>query len=213
MAVFSYQACPAGVAGTSSPAVLRGTITADSPRHARELLRERELDVIAVDQVRRPLGLGWLKGSLGRRSNRYEARVVVFVRELSTLLAVGTPMLQALDTAIGPQTVQPQGKQLRWNWLDRASGFDAVLLELRDRVAAGAALSEAMGDHPDVFDALTLRLVEVGEKSGTLESVLDKLAGFKERSASFRGRLTNAMIYPAIVLTMAFVVTILLMTF
>ncbi|MEM1356362.1 MAG: type II secretion system F family protein, partial [Planctomycetota bacterium] len=82
-----------------------------------------------------------------------------------------------------------------------------------DRVAAGAALSEAMGDHPGVFDALTVRLVEVGEKSGTLDTVLDKLAGFKERAASFRGRLTNAMIYPVIVLAMAVVVTVLLMTF
>lgn len=213
MAVFSYQACSAGVAAGGSPTVLRGTIAADSPRHAREILRERELEVLAVDQVRRSPGLGWLKAGLGKKSNRYEARVVVFVRELSTLLAVGTPMLQALDTASGPQSVKSQGKRLHWITLNRSSGFDAMLLQLRDRVAAGAALSEAMSDHPDVFDPLTLRLVEVGEKSGTLDSVLDKLAGFKERSASFRGRLTNAMIYPAIVMTMALVVTILLMTF
>ena len=213
MAVFSYQACPAGMTADGSPAVLRGTIAADSPRHARELLRERELDVLVVDQVRRSLGLGWLRAGLRKGSNRYEIRVVAFIRELSTLLAVGTPMLQALDTAIGPQAEQSQGKRLRWTGRHRASGFDAVLLQLRDRVSAGAALSDAMSDHPHVFDSLTLRLVEVGEKSGTLESVLDKLAGFKERSASFRGRLTNAMIYPAIVLTMALVVTVLLMTF
>lgn len=213
MAVFSYQACPVGGNGSASPTVLRGTIAADSPRHARELLRERELDVIAVDQVRRSLGLGFLKTGLRKGSWRYESCVVTFVRELSTLLAVGTPMLQALDTAIGPQSAQTEQKRLGFSFPRRASGFDSVLLQLRDRVAAGAALSEAMGDHPDVFDDLTLRLVEVGEKSGTLDDVLDKLAGFKERSASFRGRLTNAIIYPAIVLTMAVLVTILLMTF
>lgn len=213
MAVFSYQACPIVGSGSGSPTVLRGTIVADSPRHARELLRERELDVIAVDQVRRSLGLGLLKTGLRKGSGRYESRVVTFVRELSTLLAIGTPMLQALDTAIGPQSAQTKPKRFGFSFPSRASGFDSVLLQLRDRVAAGAALSEAMGDHPDVFDDLTMRLVEVGEKSGTLDDVLDKIAGFKERSASFRGRLINAMIYPAIVLTMAVLVTVLLMTF
>lgn len=213
MAVYSYQACPVGVAAGGAPTVLRGTIAADSLRHAREQLRERELDVIAVDQVRRPLGMGWLMTGLRKGAGRYESRVVAFVRELSTLLAVGTPMLQALDTTIGPQSVQTRERRLRWPVPRRASGFDAVLLQLRDRVSAGAALSEAMSDHPGVFDPLTLRLVEVGEKSGTLDAVLDRLAGFKERSAGFRGRLANAMIYPAIVLTMAVVVTVLLMTF
>ena len=216
MAVFAYQACPSVAVASGSSTILRGTIAADSPRHARELLRERELDVIAVDPVRRPLG--WLTGlRLIRPSGRrYESRVVTFVRELSTLLAVGTPMLQSLDTTLGRDQIDKQ-KQ-RAGWLSRlrgtgVSGFDAVVLQLRDRVAAGAALSEAMADHPDVFDLLTLRLVEVGERSGTLDVVLEKLAGFKERSAGFRGRLANAMIYPAIVLTMAVVVTLLLMTF
>ena len=213
MAVFTYQACPAGVGISGSPKVLSGTIAADSPRHARELLRERELDVLAVEQVRRSLGLAVFKAWLPQRSGRYESRVVIFVREFSTLLAVGTPMLQALDTAIGPQVQRLQQGRLRWPTLGRCSGFYSVLLQLRDRVAAGAAFSDAMSDHPDVFDDLTRRLVEVGEKSGTLDQVLDKLAGFKERSASFRGRLTNAMIYPIIVLTMAVLVTILLMTF
>lgn len=215
MAVFAYQACPASSA-TVTPTVLRGTIAADSPHHARELLRERELDVIAVDPVRRPLG--WLSGlRLLRPSGRgYESKVVTFVRELSTLLAVGTPMLQSLDTTLGQDQVKLSKQRTGWfsrRLGGRVSGFDAIVLQLRDRVAAGASLSEAMGDHPDVFDLLTLRLIEVGERSGTLDVVLEKLAGFKERSASFRGRLANAMIYPAIVLTMAIIVTLLLMTF
>lgn len=213
MGVYTYQACP--TTAVSAPQVLRGTIAADSPRHARELLRERELDVIAVDPVRRPLG--WLSGlRLQAAGRRYESRLVIFVRELSTLLAVGTPMLQALDTTLGRgqggARRESSGPLSRLHG-GRLSGFDAVVLQLRDRVAAGAALSEAMADHPDVFDLLTLRLIEVGERSGTLDTVLEKLAGFKERSASFRGRLANAMIYPAIVLTMAVIVTLLLMTF
>ncbi|MEM6260382.1 MAG: hypothetical protein AAGI37_19065, partial [Planctomycetota bacterium] len=72
------------------------------------------------------------------------------MRELSTLLAVGTPMLQALDTAIGPELAKVQSKRDRWLRFQRNRGFESVLLQVRDRVAAGAALSEAMGDHPGV---------------------------------------------------------------
>jgi type II secretory pathway component PulF len=219
MAVFSYQAYTANTSGPAS-GVLNGTIAADSPRHARELLRDRQLDVIAVEPIRQGLGLGWLK-QIGLRpgassaTRRYEARLITFVRELSTLLAVGTPMLQALDTALLSRTHSTQSGSRERMWLRwrRAGGFDTLLMQVRDRVAAGASLSEAMGDHPSVFDPLTVRLVEVGERSGNLDAVLDKLASFKERSVTFRGRLTNAMIYPAIVLTMAVLVTLLLMTF
>jgi|GEM_PF-401376 len=233
MAVFSYQACAHASGrsgGAGGPGILSGTIAADNPQHARELLRDRRLDVITVQPIRQRLGLGALRRlSFGGR--RYETRLITFVRELSTLLAVGTPMLQALDTAIGSRPRNPRNprnprypRNLRTvqsesvlfalaGRLGSRSGFDNILLQVRDRVSAGAALSVAMADHKSVFDELTLRLVEVGERSGTLDTVLDKLAGFKERSASFRGRLTNAMIYPAIVLTMAVVVTLLLMTF
>ncbi|MEM6259399.1 MAG: hypothetical protein AAGI37_14040, partial [Planctomycetota bacterium] len=154
MAVYSYQACPAVMGSGETSKVLSGTIAADSPHHARELLRERALDVIAVDQVRRPAGLAWLSGGPSTRprngGGRYEGRVVSFVRELSTLLAVGTPMLQALDTAIGPESAKVQSKRDRWLRFQRNRGFESVLLQVRDRVAAGAALSEAMGDHPGV---------------------------------------------------------------
>ncbi len=227
MAVYSYQACPTlppETSVSSSGAVVSGTIAADSPRHARELLRDRQLDVIAVEPVRQGLGLGWVipgrdaansGTSEGSRGRRYESKLIVFVRELSTLLAVGTPMLKALDTALATGGRDQTRKQTGSRWLHRrsVSGFDTILLQVRDRVAAGAALSEAIGDHPAVFDSLTVRLIEVGETSGSLDEVLDKLATFKERSAAFRGRLTNALIYPIIVLTMAVLVTLLLMTF
>lgn len=217
MAVYSYQACPVAAQATGDIPVVRGTIAADSARHARELLRDRALDVLAVEPLRQRLGQGWLKqtgllSSGSQASARYESRLVVFIRELSTLLAVGTPMLQALDTALSHRPALSDSTR-RQRWFRRAHRFDTTLLQVRDRVAAGASLSEAMDDHPLIFDPLTVRLVEVGERAGTLDIVLDRLADFKERSATFKGRLTNAMIYPVIVLTMAVLVTLLLMTF
>lgn len=220
MAVFSYQAMASGT-GRAKP--LRGTITADSPRHARDQLRERRLEVLAVTPlagsglkawVLRLLGVKVPSGVIAESRNssgtprgipgvvpggraRFGPQLVVFVRELSTLLAVGTPMVESLDTALRQQR----------------GGLGRVLLQVRDQVASGVPLSEAMGDHPDVFDDLTRRLVNVGERAGNLDEVLDHLAQFKERSQSFRGRIGNALIYPAIVMTMAVVVTLLLMTF
>jgi type II secretory pathway component PulF len=228
MAVYTYQAMRAGEP-RSRP--LHGTVTADSPRHARDQLRERRLEVLEVS----PLGASRAMGLLGkllhlgsetphppqrealrqsagatdsegegrapfrghfRGRGRYEAQLVAFVRELSTLLAVGTPMVEALDVALRQQR----------------GGFGRSLLQVRDLVAAGVPLSQAMGDHPQVFDVLTRRLVDVGERAGNLDEVLERLARFKERTQSFRGRIGNALIYPAIVLTMAVLVTLLLMT-
>ena len=206
MAVYAYQALPAGGAQAKP---LRGTITADSPRHARDQLRGRRLEVLSVTPLSRSGAAGLYARLLGasrdpagapgcfaRRSQAYTAQLVVFIRELSTLLAVGTPIIEALDTALRTQR----------------GGFGKVLLQVRDQVAAGVPLSQALGDHPRVFDDLTCRLVDVGERSGQLDSVLDRLALFKERSQSFRGKLGNALIYPMIVLTMAVLITLLLMT-
>lgn len=229
MAVYTYQAMKSGEP-RSRP--LRGTVTADSPRHARDQLRERRLEVLEVS----PLGASGAMGLLGRLLHlgsetphppqretseqatgaansqgeggghfrvrgwgRYEAQLVPFVRELSTLLAVGTPMVEALDVALRQQS-------------GGRGAFGRTLLQVRDLVAAGVPLSQAMGDHPQVFDVLTRRLVDVGERAGNLDEVLERLAQFKERSQSFRGRIGNALIYPAIVLTMAMLVTLLLMT-
>lgn len=206
MAVFTYQAMKAGEARARP---LRGTITADSPRHARDQLRERRLEVLSVAPVSGAGALGiverLIRGGtgqtpsvpLGSGGRRYGPQLVAFVRELSTLLAVGTPMVEALDVALRQQR----------------GGFGKTLLQVRDLVAAGVPLSQAMGDHPGVFDVLTRRLVDVGERAGNLDEVLERLAQFKEQSQSFRGRIGNALIYPVIVLAMALAVTLLLMTF
>ena len=124
-------------------------------------------------------------------------QLVPFVRELSTLLGVGIPLLEAIDTII---------KQHK-------GGFRLVLQQLRDQVAAGVSLAEAMAQQPRVFDDFCLNLVEVGENAGNLDVALTRLAEFKERSAQFRGKVTNALLYPAIVFCMAIGVSIFLMTY
>lgn len=188
MAVFAYKACQRGVGE------LTGTIVADSPRHARDLLRERDMVIHDVTPLRSTQTWRWRSMRWG---TSHRVQVVAFIRELATLLAVGIPILQALDTL----AKQHKGR------------FHHVLLRLRDRVAAGVGLADAMRDQPHVFDELAVNMVEVGERSGTLEEVLERLADFRERAQQLRGRIGGALIYPCIVLAMAIVITLLLMTF
>jgi type II secretory pathway component PulF len=190
MAVFTYTAIDDG------EAVVSGTIAADTPRQAREQLRSRGLLVQAI-RARRA-GVMWLRLAGWRRSGRVQRhKTVQFVREMATLLGIGVPMLEALDTI---------ARQHRGPYL-------AVILQLRERVAAGISLAQAMREQPDVFDEITVNMTETGEDAGTLDAIFERLAEFRERQAQLRGSIGTALIYPGIVLCMAVLVTMLLMSF
>jgi type II secretory pathway component PulF len=189
MAVFTYKAV-----GANASAVT-GLIVADTPREARDSLRAQGLVVHEV--APRPASGGSSFAGLFRRGRRGDAaRVTPFIGELATLLGVGIPLVEALDTI---QT-QHRGR------------FAAAILTLRDRIAAGASLADAMREQPEVFDELCVQIAQVGENAGTLDTALERIAEFKERSAAFKNRVGTVLIYPAVVLTMAVGVSVLLMT-
>jgi type II secretory pathway component PulF len=187
MPVFAYKATDLREGERS------GTVAADTPRQARDMLRERGLVVRDLSAATAPAG-----SAKGRRPrSRAKAQVTGFIREVSTLLAVGVPLLETLETIAR----QHKGK------------FHTTILLLRDRVAAGASLGQAMREHPLVFDELAINITEVGEDAGTLDSSLQTLADFRERSEQFKGKITTALIYPMIVLTIALASSIFLMTY
>lgn len=175
---------------------MAGTISADSPRHARDLLRHQGLTVAQLGEAARR-GVSLLHLVRNRFAFRGNTGTVDVLQELSTLLRAGIPLLAALDTCI---------KQHR-------GMLREMLLSLRDHVASGLSLAEAMRRQPHAFDDLAVNLVEVGERSGGLEDVLERLVSYKQRSAQFRGRIANALIYPGIVLSMALLISILLMRY
>ena len=185
MAVYAYRAL------TAAAAVTTGTVVADTPRQVREQLLDRGLTVQSV--VRRDKAVSTGGRSFGRR---HAGRVVEFTRNLATLLAVGVPLVDAVQTLAGQEP----------------SRFRSVLLQLQDRLAAGVSLAAAMREQPGVFDNLDVSLADVGEAAGTLDATLDRLASFKEERATARGRVGTALIYPAIVLVVAVTVSVLLMT-
>lgn len=187
MAVFAYKAVDVDSSETS------GTIVADGARQARDLLRDRRLTVHQIREVAAsPAGRWWR-----RRGGASRIRLTAFFRELSTLLAVGIPLLEAVDTL-----AEQYSGRLR-----------ASLQMLRERIAAGASLAEAMGQQPAVFDELSVIMTEVGEDSGSLEKALGDLAEFRQRGELVKGRIATAALYPCIVLLVGIAVTIFLMTY
>jgi type II secretory pathway component PulF len=192
MAVFRYQAVLATEAVLGRR--LQGTVTAESPRHARDALRAQGLKVLSITPtgvLRRGLALRW---RLGRR---HQTAVVSFVSELATLLSAGIPLLQSIDAIL---------RQQRGAW--RVS-----LLQIREQIATGTSLADALRKQPHIFDDLCVTMVGVGEQSGRLDVVLEELASFKQRSSRLVNRIATAMIYPAIVMMTAVAVMLFLMTF
>ncbi len=190
MAVFTYRALDA------HRSVLTGTLAADSPRAARDRLRAQGLRIERFEPVV-PVGADRPAWMLARSRRRYEAQVLTLVREVATLLAVGLPLLDGLDTAL----------------LSTKGPLQARIQTLRDRVEGGASLAEAMREQPDVFDDLTVTLTEVGQASGRLDEILEELVRFREASVQFRDRVTTALLYPFIVGSIGVAVAVFLMTF
>jgi type II secretory pathway component PulF len=176
---------------------VQGTIVAETPRLARDALRQQGLAIQTVTQRRdrQTLSLSSLLANLTARKQKH--KVVAFIRELSTLLAVGTPLLESMDVIIR----QHDGP------------FGSALLQIRDRIAGGSSLANAMKHESVLFDAMDVSIVEVGENAGTLEVALERLGDFKERWQTLKGRITTALIYPCIVVFVGIVVGIFQMTY
>jgi len=195
MAVYTY------LASSELKASIKGTLTAESPRQARDQLRQRGLKVheVCLAATRSPGGKRWLirMPAVGGPSS---GAITESLRELATLLQVGLPMLEALDLTIRQQ----KGQMLR------------VIMGLRDQVASGQSLAQAMESQhfrgQRVFDPVTVAMTRVGEDVGALGEVLIELADYRERSSEFRGKVGNALLYPGIILTVGCGVCLFLMT-
>lgn len=114
-----------------------------------------------------------------------------FTRQLGTLLRAGMPLLRALEALARQQ---------------RNERFRQVIESLADGIKTGDTLSTAMGRHPRLFDHLYLSMIKAGEAGGVLDTVLDRLARFQEKSLHVRGKVAAALVYPAVVLGVAVVI-------
>jgi type IV pilus assembly protein PilC len=122
------------------------------------------------------------------RSKVSQAEVAIFTRQFSVMLNAGLPLIQCIDT-IAKQHSNP--------------AFRSVLDQIRSDVEAGSTLSEAMARHPKVFDSLFTNMIAAGEAGGILDTILQRLSLFIEKIVKLKGALRSAMIYPAVILSIA----------
>ena len=124
--------------------------------------------------------------------------IALFARQLATMLTAGIPMVQAFEI-IGVGNDKPAVQKL--------------VLAIRSDIEVGTALNQALAKHPLYFDDLFVNLIEAGEHAGALETVLDKIATYKEKTEALKKKIKKALFYPAAVLAVAVIVTVILLLF
>jgi len=138
------------------------------------------------------------KGLFGGGGKIAPADIAIFMRQLATMLAAGIPLVQSFEiVGTGHENAAMQ----------------KLILAVKADVEGGSSLAEALAKHPLYFDDLVLNLVEAGEQAGALESLLDKIATYKEKTEALKKKIKKALTYPAAVLVVAFVVTTILLIF
>ncbi|HEV3409109.1 MAG TPA: type II secretion system F family protein, partial [Chthoniobacterales bacterium] len=183
MISFSYQARDA------SGRIVSGIQDALNEDSAVSSLMSRGLMVLSLQQ----------KAALGSARKKTfkvkETDLVLFTRQLSTMVEAGISLVQAL-TALYDQCDPKRQKGLR-----------EVISDVTTRVQGGETFHESIAKHPRVFDRLFVSMVKAGEHGGLLAEILDRLAGFLEASARLRKKVKSAMTYPVIVVCIAFAIT------
>jgi len=138
------------------------------------------------------------KGLFSKSSKVTPADIAIFMRQLATMLAAGIPLVQSFEiVGTGHEN----------------AGMQKLILAVKADVEGGSSLAEAMAKYPIYFDDLVINLVEAGEQAGALETLLDKIATYKEKTEALKKKIKKALTYPAAVLVVAFVVTTILLIF
>jgi type IV pilus assembly protein PilC len=184
MSTFAFRAVDlAGVAA-------RGEMDASSKSVVSDQLRQRGLIVLDISEKRESLKV---ESILQRFKSVNLRALAVFSRQFATLIASGMPMLRSLYTL----EQQTQDEMLR-----------NAIIAVRENVESGSSIAQAMESQPGVFDPLYRSVVKAGEDSGRLEEALDRIASQLERLDALRRQVKSAMMYPAVVFTLALVVMI-----
>ncbi len=124
--------------------------------------------------------------------------IAVFSRQMATMMAAGVPLVQSFDI-VGKGHENPRMQDL--------------IMTIKADVEAGANLAEALARHPLYFDDLFVNLVEAGEQAGALETLLDKIATYKEKTEAIKKKIKKALTYPISILVIAFIVTAILLVY
>jgi general secretion pathway protein F len=164
----------------------KGLIEGDTPKHVRQLLRDRKLLPVRVTEVAQREARRQRSFSLRRGMSASELALVT--RQLASLSQSGLPLEESL-LAVSQQNDTPRTK--------------SILLGVRGKVMEGHTLADGLGEFPQAFPELYRATIAAGEQSGHLDAVLDRLADYTEARHELRQRVTNAMVYPIALVVMA----------
>ena len=164
----------------------KGLLEGDTPKHVRQILRDRKLIPVSVTEVAKKEARRQRSFSLRRGLS--SAELALITRQLASLSQSGLPLEEAL-LAVAQQNDQPRTK--------------SILLGVRAKVMEGHALADGLHEFPQAFPELYCATVAAGEQSGHLDVVLERLADYTEARQELRQRVTNAMVYPIVLVVMA----------
>jgi general secretion pathway protein F len=189
---FEYTALDAG--GREQTGILEG----DTPRHIRQLLRERQLLPVAVNEIAQKEATRQKSASFSLSRGVSAADLSLFTRQLATLVRAGLPLEESL-LAVSQQTERPR--------------IQSIVMGVRARVMEGHTLANGFTEFPRVFPEIYRSTVSAGEQAGHLDDVLERLADYTESREGMRQKVMAAMLYPIVLSCMCFVIVCGLMTF
>jgi general secretion pathway protein F len=176
----------------------KGVLEGDTPRHIRQLLRERHLLPVSVSEVSQLESKQQAASAFGRRRKISAAEMALFTRQLATLVRAGLPLEEAL-LAVSQQTEKPR--------------VQSVILGVRSRVMEGHTLAGGLAEFPRIFPEIYRATISAGEQSGYLDAILERLADYTENREQLRQRVLGAMLYPIVLSVLCFAIVSGLMVF
>lgn len=167
---------------------VKGEMIAPGEAFVRQSMRRQGINVLKVHK----------QGIFARAKKITEKDIALFTRQLATMLKAGVPLLQAFDI-----TARSHANP----------SLQRLLAEIKADVETGSSMNAAFRKHPQYFDGLFCNLVNAGEQAGILDTVLDRLATYKEKMLAIKGKIKSALFYPTTVLVVAFIITAGIMIF
>lgn len=170
---------------------ITGTLQAASEAEVVEILHRKDLVVVFVVIAQTAPS----KSKVSDKKVKLDD-LVIFSRQLATMIDAGIPLVNAL----GILAEQIENENLR-----------GIIANVRSDIEAGISFYDALAKHPAVFSDLFVNMAKAGEASGMLNEILDRLATFMEKQAALNRKITSSLVYPAVVVSMAIIITVLLL--
>ncbi len=183
----SYQYIAKDKAGQT----INGRIQAASEIEVADILHKKELVVVSVEIAKTIAA----KSKVSDKKVKLED-LVIFSRQLATMIDAGIPLVNALG--ILAEQIENEGLRI-------------IINDVRQNIEAGTSLSDALAKHPIVFSELFVNMTRAGEASGMLNDILDRLATFMEKQAALNRKIISSLVYPAVVVSMAILITAVLL--